>query len=68
MTVMTYTREKGCALAKAKAKSFPKVTMSKAPTQPGERLCTDISGPCKKSILGNDYWILVVDDYKTGKS
>jgi hypothetical protein len=36
--------------------------MSKA-TQPGERLCTDISGPYKKSISGNDYWILVVDDY-----
>ncbi len=61
-----YTCE-GCALVvKAKAKSVPKMAMSKA-TQPGERLCTDISGPYKKSILGNDYWILVVDDY-TGKS
>ena len=30
-------------------------------------MCTDISGPYKKSIFGNDYWILVVDDY-TGKS
>ena len=65
MTGVMYTCE-GCALAKAKAKSVPKITMSKA-TQPGERLCTDISGPYKKSILGNDYWILVVDDY-TGKS
>ena len=65
MTGVMYICE-GCALAKAKAKSVPKMTMSKA-TQPGERLCKDISGPYKKSILGNDYWILVVDDY-IGKS
>ena len=42
----------GYAIAKTKAKNVPKVTMNKA-TQPGKCLFTDISGPYKKSILGN---------------
>ena len=42
MTGLMYSCE-GYTLAKAKGKSVPKVTMIKA-TQPGKRLCTDISG------------------------
>ena len=56
----------GCVLAKAKAKGVPKVTLNKA-IQPAERLYTDISGPYKKSIVGSNYWILVVDEF-SGKS
>jgi hypothetical protein len=56
----------GCLKAKAKSKGVPKITSNKA-TQCGEQLCADISGPYKKSLIGNDYWILVVDDF-TGKS
>ena len=56
----------GCALAKAKNKALPKISMNKA-EKPGERLCTDISGPYKKSIIGNNFWVLVVDEY-SGKS
>jgi hypothetical protein len=43
------------------AKNVPKITKSQA-TKPGECLCTNMSGAYKKSILGNDYWILFVDD------
>ena len=50
----------GCSLAKAKAKPVSKLSTVKA-TDPGERLCVDISGPYKKSIIGSTYWILVVD-------
>ena len=52
----------GCAVAKAKTKAIPKVAANKA-EKPGERLCTDISGPYKKSIIGNSFWALVVDEY-----
>ena len=52
----------GCAVAKAKTKSIPKVAANKA-EKPGERLCTDIGGPYKKSIIGNSFWALVVDEY-----
>ena len=44
----------GCALAKAsKAKAVPKFSTTRA-THAGERLCTDISGPYKKSIIGSN--------------
>ena len=52
----------GCTEAKAKATAVAKKTTTKA-TRPGERLFTDISGPYAKSIIGNKYWIMVVDDY-----
>ena len=55
-----------CALAKAKAKKVSKISTTKA-TYAGERLYLDISGPYKKSIVGSDYWVLVVDDF-TSKS
>ena len=54
----------GCAFAKAKAKAVPKFSTTRA-THAGERLCTDISGPYKKSIIGSNYWVLVVDDYSS---
>jgi hypothetical protein len=58
------TPYEGCALAKAKAKAVPKFSTTRA-THAGERLCTDISGPYKKSIIGSNYWVLVVDDYSS---
>lgn len=54
----------GCALAKARTKAIPKFSTHRA-EKPGERLCTDISGPYKKSIIGNNYWVLVVDEYSS---
>ena len=56
----------GCEMSKAKSKAVPKVGVHKA-TIAGERLCTDISGPYKKSIIGSTYWVLVVDEF-SGKS
>ena len=53
-------------MAKARSEGVPKVSTSRV-TRPEERLCKDISGPNKKSIVGNDYWILIVDDY-SGKA
>ncbi len=56
----------GCAKAKARAKAICKTSHIKA-TEPGERLFTDISGPYKKSIIGSNYWCLVVDQF-SGKT
>ena len=52
----------GCALAKAKARKVSKMSHTKA-EHAGERLYVDISGPYKKSIIGSDYWVLVVDEH-----
>jgi hypothetical protein len=51
-----------CAYAKAKAKGVSKTTQMKA-NKKGERLFLDISGPYKMSIIGNKFWVLVVDDF-----
>ena len=51
-----------CALAKARAKSIAKSTMTKA-TVPGERLFLDISGPYSDSLNQNKYWLRIVDDF-----
>ena len=50
-----------CALAKAKAKKVCKTASVKA-KRPGERLFVDISGPYKKSVKGNKFWVMAVDD------
>jgi hypothetical protein len=47
---------------KAKTKAIPKFSTNKA-EKPGEQLCVDISGPYKKSIIGNSFWAIVVDKY-----
>ena len=52
----------GCAAAKAKARAVPKMMQEKAAT-PGERLFIDISGSYAKSAVGNQYWVMAVDDY-----
>ena len=52
----------GCAAAKAKARAVPKTTQEKS-TVPGERLFVDISGNYAKSAVGNQYWVMAVDDY-----
>jgi hypothetical protein len=36
-------------------------------TRSAEHLCTDISGPYRKLIIGNDFWILNADD-NSGKA
>ena len=51
-----------CSLAKARAKHVPKALKIKA-TKKGERLCINMSGPCKKSIAGNECWALAVDKF-----
>lgn len=51
-----------CAYAKAKAKAVCKTTLVKAKAK-GERLFVDTSGPYKKSLAKNSFWVLVVDDY-----
>jgi hypothetical protein len=56
----------GCALAKAKAKGVPKLTTTVA-TNAGERIYANISGPYKKSVIGNNYWCLFINQY-SGKS
>jgi hypothetical protein len=55
-----------CAYAKAKAKGVSKSPSKPADTK-GERLFIDISGPYKKTVKGNQFWVLVVDD-KTRKA
>ena len=50
-----------CALSKAKAKKISKVPVKRA-SEPGGRLCIDISSPSTKSIGGKQHWLLVVDD------
>jgi len=52
--------------AKAKAKGVSK-TPSKPADVKGERLSLDISGPYKKTVKGNQFWVLVVND-KTRKA
>jgi hypothetical protein len=55
-----------CAYAKAKAKGVSKTSLIKA-DEKGERLFMDISGPYKMSVIGNKFWVLIVDD-KTRKA
>jgi hypothetical protein len=52
----------GCIEAKAKAKPIAKTTITKA-CCPGERLFIDTSGPYAKSVIGNKYWILILDNF-----
>jgi len=56
----------GCAYAKSKQKNVPNNTTKRA-TQRGERLFVDLSGPFTKSLKGNKYWMLVVDDFTRKK-
>ena len=51
-----------CAKAKTKAKGVSKTAKMKAES-PGQRLFVDISGPYAKSVIGNKYWVMVVDDF-----
>ena len=56
----------GCVDAKAKAKPVAKFTVQKA-GHPGERLFIDTSGPYAKSVIGNKYWMVIVDDFSPMK-
>lgn len=51
----------GCLRAKAKRKAILKVSATTA-TEPGERICVDISGPYSPSIRGSIYWGNMVDE------
>jgi hypothetical protein len=50
----------GCAVAKTKVKDIPKILTYKA-DHSAEQLCINISGPYKKSIIGNNFghWSLM---------
>ena len=54
-----------CGFAKISRKSVPKVSKNKS-VIPGERIFVDISSVSAKSFGGNNFWVLVVDEY-TGK-
>jgi len=56
----------GCAYAKSKQKNVPHNTTKRA-TQRGERLFIDLSGPFTKSLKGNKYWMMIVDDFTRKK-
>ena len=32
-------------------------------SQPGEMIVVDTAGPFMESLIGNRYWIVIVDDY-----
>ena len=51
-----------CAIGKAKQKNVPKVSFNLA-TAKGERLCIDISYVNNTSLGGNQYWLLIQDEF-----
>ena len=55
-----------CMIAKSKQKNVPKETKTKA-SRPGERLFLDISSMSSESIGGNNYAVLIVDDFSRFK-
>ena len=44
------------------ARAIPKTVHNRV-EKPRVQLCVDIYGPCKKSIIGSYYWMLIVDEY-----
>ena len=52
----------GFAQSKAKARVVRKKTYTRA-SQLGERIFVDTTGPSPKSLIGNQYWIGVLDNY-----
>ena len=53
----------GCAQSKENTRGVRKKTYTTA-SQPGERIFVDTTGPFSESLIGNWYWIVVVDNYK----
>ena len=51
-----------CARSKAKERALIKNTYTRA-SQPGERIFVDTTGPFPECLIGNWFWIGVVDDY-----
>ena len=62
--ILTRTKRtcKACAYAKAKSRAVPKKAYNKS-IKKGERLFVGISGPYKKSLVGSEYWVLIIDDF-----
>ena len=52
----------GCAQFKAKSRAMGGNTYTRA-SHPRERIFVDRTGPFPESLIGNWYWIGVVDDY-----
>ena len=52
----------GYARYKAKAHAVNKNTYTRA-SQPGERIFVDTNGPFPEILIGNWYWIGIVDNY-----
>ena len=52
----------GCERSKEKARTVRKKTYTRA-SHPGEIIFMDTTGPFSESLIGNRYWIGVVDDY-----
>ena len=52
----------GCARSKSKECAVRKNKYTRA-TKPGEMIYVDMIGPFPEILIGNRYWIGVVDDY-----
>jgi transposase InsO family protein len=52
-----------CAQAKLRIKNIPKVTTHVVATDIGERIMFDISSVRVPSMGGNQFWLLVMDEY-----
>ena len=52
-----------CALGKAQTTKIPKVNLSNLATHPGNRMMFDLSWIKARSLGGNQYWLLIVDEY-----
>ena len=51
----------GCEQSMAKSRAVRKNTYSRV-TQPGERIFVDMTGPFPERLIGNWYWISIVED------
>ena len=51
----------GCACSKAKTRAVRKKSYTRL-SQPGERIFVDTTGPFPDILIGNQYWIDVVDN------
>ena len=52
----------GCARSKEKPRTIKKKTYTRE-SQPGERIFVELNVPFPESLIGNRYWIGLVDDY-----
>ena len=65
VTMGTFKPSKACALGKVKKVNVSKLPNDRA-TKLGERLFIDIASPTAVDLGGNNYWLLLVNDYSLG--